>query len=256
MNPLALRKSPAQLALLLALGLPMAAIAASDQPVRAAPANKFDAWRYGDQQVTWKSGPFVELCTRNRAACVMAKIPKSLGKIEAVVPGPFIQRARASWIAQSRFGSFLCAALSGKSVVACVRIEGDALPLRYLEVDVEITANNQSRISLKGKSAAVDRVRVGNIEKTFRKRYLQAVHLLQGEADHASASRSSMMSTTNVCDHGLGTPPHPDCVEVEESGVWMWSCPIVGENPPDPGPQPDPDPFPEPEPYPDPDPDC
>jgi len=148
MNPLALRKSPSQLVLLLALGLPIAAMAATEQPVRAAPVNKFDAWRYGDQQVTWKSGPFVELCTRNKAACVMAKIPKSLGKIEAVVPGPFIQRARASWIAQSRFGSFLCAALSGKSVVACVRIEGDALPLRYVEVDVEITATiNPASIS-------------------------------------------------------------------------------------------------------------
>lgn len=105
MNFVVLRRAPTHVALMLALGFPAAGIAAAEQSVERAQTPKFDAWRYGDQKLTWTTGPFVELCTRSNVACVKAKMPKSVGKIESIVPGPFISRARASWIATSTFGS-------------------------------------------------------------------------------------------------------------------------------------------------------
>ena len=257
MNLVVLCRAPAHVALMLALGFPAAGIAAAEKSMERAPTGKFNAWRYGDQNLTWMTGPFVELCTANNVACVKAKIPKSLGKIESVMPGPFIQRARASWIATSKFGSFVCAAFRGRSVVGCVKIEGNALPLQYVNIDYEITAANQTRINVKAKSKLADINRIRQMEKSFRKSFWKAAHLLQGEADYANSSQSSMMSTMSVCDHGLGPPPYDDCTQVQDGNVWMWSCPGVGQRP-DPAPEPDPypEPEPEPDPFPDPDPGC
>ena len=92
-------------------------------------------------------------------------------------------------------------------MVGCAKIEGNALPLQYVNIEYEITAANQTRINIKAKSTAADTNRIRQMEKSFRKYFWQAAHLLQGEADYVNSSQSSMMSTMSVCDHGLG-PPH------------------------------------------------
>lgn len=211
----------------------------------------YDASRYGGENLRWRQGQYLDLCWKGKATCTGIKSPKKLGKIDLVLPAPIIRRVRASWLAASKFDSFVCAALKGSATVACAKVAAEPLPLRHAYVDFEISTDNRLRLLITPKHPGIDSAQLALISRQFSKAFWEAARVLQGEADYGATSLSPFTSALSVCEQAPNDPgpqPHPDCVLVTEDGVQMWSCTIKGDLPPeDPPPPGDPDYPPEPE---------
>lgn len=212
----------------------------------ARPARPFVASQYGIETVAWEKGQFVNLCNGASGRCQSVKMPKTLGKVESVVEGPLVASARASWIASTKFESFVCAALKGRTTVACARIDGMPPARGTAAIAVRITADNKTRVAFEAASkAGIDGAALKQASTTFAQALWNAAYVLQGEVDQAAAGMSSFASSLAICDKDPrypGPPPHPDCELVEEGDVYMWSCSIPGTPwPPEPPPMPEPE---------------
>lgn len=199
-------------------------------------------------------------------ACTAVKMPKRLGKVEAIYPGPIIKNARASWIARSKFETFLCAAVLGRSQVACALVSPESFPSQHAYLRVLYTPNGRTRLAVTGKGSAARNILLSNMQARMNQGFKKAKELLQGEIDAVTFSSYSFSDSISVCDQTDPGPPPEEGCEWQDGG-WscpgpkpqddctlvagpMWQCPVIGH--PDP---PDPDPVPDPLPDPDPDPD-
>jgi hypothetical protein len=211
------------------------------------------AAHYGAETINWQEGQFINLCTPHNGKCQSVKMPRTLGKVERVLEGPFISSARASWLAFTKFETFVCAALKMRTTVVCARTESNSFPIESVDFRVGVTPDNRTRISLIGKKVETDNDKLAKLSGPFKRAVWESANILQGEVDMMAAGTSSFSSSLAICDKDPrhpGPAPHPDCEIVEEGGTYMWSCPVIGM-PPAPGPD---DPvWPEPEPI-DPDP--
>ena len=74
-------------------------------------------------------GQFLAICDTEKKLCSRVKMPKSLGKVEKIFPGPFLGNTKASWIAFSKFDSFLCALIPNSLKVVCAKMDAGPLPV-------------------------------------------------------------------------------------------------------------------------------
>ena len=174
-------------------------------------------------------------------------MPKTLGKIEQIFAGPMVERAEASWIALSKFESFICAVVQNTKVV-CARIPEGAFPAEYLDLHVKLTPQGRPWISSVPKNMNASSVDAADVTKRFNRAFKETATVLQGEVDAAVSPSYQFATTMSVCDSGNdpkpdpGPQPHPDCYLNDDGS--MWECPVVGH--PDPVPDPDPIPWPDP----------
>ena len=236
-----------QLALLPCLFLFLAQALAAP-PGGTKEAMPYIASHYGVDAIKWDKGQFINVCRPQDGKCQAVKMPKTLGKVEHVLDGPFISSARASWLAFTKFETYVCAALKMRTTVICARIISEPFPLESVNAAIQITHDNKTRLVLSAKNAGANQSKLADFNASFRKAAWQATYILQGEVDVLAAGTSSFMSSLSICDKDPrypGPPPSPDCELVDEGGVYMWSCPVIGTPPaPEPGEPTWPDPEP------------
>jgi len=95
-------------------------------------------------------GQFAAICDGPDVSCSAVKMPKQLGKVEAIYPGPIIKNARASWIARSKFEMLVCAVVQNTAKVACARMSDEAFPAEYASMVVKYSPTGQTRIAVNG----------------------------------------------------------------------------------------------------------
>lgn len=181
------------------------------------------AQKYGLETLKWRNGPYVNLCNESTGMCQSLKMPKTLGSVERVVEGPFITSARSSWLAFSKFESFVCAAFQASTTVACAKIDNGAFPLNMANIAVSVTAENKMRITLAPRKAEVNPAALLPIENRLKQSLSRTTFALQGEVDHLVLSRSSLSTNALICDKDPrypGPPPHPECELVDAGGSY------------------------------------
>lgn len=199
---------------------------------------------YEGPKIKWARGQYLSVCDQFSQRCKSLKQPKALGNVEQMFPGPIIERAEASWIAISRFDTYVCALLQGTTKVVCAKLAAQAFPIDYAALRVQVNSKGSVRLAVKPNQASLNSKDLSDYAIDLNRAFKETVVLLQGEIDAAISPSYTFASTMSVCDKPPGPPPHPDCSWTGE----MWSCPNVGEMPdpeiPPPPPLPDPEPVP------------
>lgn len=189
-------------------------------------------------------GPYLSICAQDTKICKRVKMPKALGRVEEIFPGPFLEHAHASWVALSKDESFLCTVPEDTQKVVCVRVNADRFPTEHARLQVGIKRDGTAATFSLARSTSVDSAKLKIISSKFNRAVERSAQILQGESDGLAMRSFDFAATTSVCDEkDPGPPPGPGCVRQGDD----WVCPEIDVHG-DPWPWPD---IPFPVPFPD-----